>query len=147
MPSVMASAPATSQGPESLSPTSLPRFAEQLHAVAAVMETLTYRLLEFEERLAAQESCLAGLNRRAQEALDAPAPLLDARLQETEERLARIEELLSGFDNAAAGRRLQALPAVAARQRRGGPSEAEAGDPEQLFYEEGEQPFMDERTA
>ncbi len=131
------------------------RLADQLQVLSEVAESLTYRMLMLEERLAGQEQ-------RLLEPADGVDPLLaeemELRLLDTEERLARIEGLLGDGEAAAAGRHLQPVrpagrPAKdltrpgSARQASGaGPVEAEIlqDDP---FLDEGEQPFMDELTA
>jgi len=111
------------------------RLAGQLNVLSQVVETLTYRLLELEERLAAQELRLQALQEQ-----QGPAATLDPaaewRLDDTEQRLQQLEALLSGLDGAAASRHLQPVE--------------EAGDPSASapidgpFLDEPEQPFMDE---
>jgi len=123
------------------------RLADQLHTLAEVSETLTYRLLELEERLQLQER--HRLEQAEPQAGALPTDALGWRLGETEQRLERIEALLAGLEEAG-GRHLQVItPGIAAgpgdrHDRHGGGEEEELDNP---FYEEGEQPFMDERTA
>lgn len=84
----------------------LPRLAEQLHVLSELTETLTYRLLELEERLASQEL-------RVRPLLDAvggdPAEAavlqeeMELRLEDTEVRLCRLEGVLSGLETPASG--------------------------------------------
>lgn len=129
------------------------RLAEQLHSLAAVSETLTYRLLELEERLLAQEQRFGALEAAHREGGATSEGLISGRLEETEQRLERIETLLAGLERGGSGRRLQAIEPISGvrpgdRHERGAQElEAVAEEPEDPFYEEGEQPFMDERTA
>ena len=142
----MASAHEPSAAPEPAPPQ---RLADQLHDLAAVSETLTYRLLELEERLAEQERRLTALDRPDPGAGSDASEALAARLGETEQRIERVEALLAGLEHPGPGRRLQALPGSerfsSLSEQHGEAIDSEvAEDP---FYEEGEQPFMDERTA
>jgi uncharacterized membrane protein YccC len=123
------------------------------------METLTYRLLEVEERLAAQEERLATASEGAFALQD---EALVAQLEDTALRLGRIEAALGGLDrsrdhgrnlardparsrdSAVAGRRLQALAQPAAWPD---PDPQEIGPDPDPFDDDGEQAFMDERTA
>ena len=130
------------------------RLADQLQLLSEVAESLTYRLLEFEERLADQEQRL--LERQAAE--PQLAEEMELRLLATDDRLARIESLLAAAETTAAAHHLQPVrrasthPQVpgsplSTRQTAGhAPAEVEiaAEDP---FVEEGEQPFMDELIA
>lgn len=149
----MASSPEPLSALESSAGGAAARLAEQLHSLAAVSETLTYRLLELEERVLAQEQRFGALEGAHSEAGVASAGVISGRLEETEQRLERIETLLAGLERGGAGRRLQAIEPISALRpgdRAEGPSpmlvEGE-NEPEDPFYEEGEQPFMDERTA
>ncbi len=130
------------------------RLADQLQVLSEVAESLTYRLLEFEERLAVQEQQLL---EQAETADPQQAEEMELRLLETEERLARIEDLLGGAENAVT-RQVQPLRlasstvpslggAPSARQRSGPPPAEEEISQEDPFLDEGEQPFMDELTA
>ena len=131
------------------------RLADQLQLLSEVAESLTYRMLELEERLAAQEP-------RLLEPADGVDPQLaeemELRLLETEERLARIEGLLGAEEVADAGRHLQpvrpagrtgqALARSASVRQASGAEPVEAEIPqEDPFLDEGEQPFMDELIA
>jgi uncharacterized coiled-coil protein SlyX len=130
------------------------RLGEQLHALSRVAETLTYRLLDLEERLAAQEQMLGSLIGPANRSDPGQVERIDQRLAETEARLAHMEELLAGAEPLSSSRHLQALPSTlpSADRRGDGPGisdhllseEAFNADP---FPEEGEQLFMDERIA
>lgn len=66
------------------------RLADQLQVLSQVAETLTFRLLDLEERLAGQELQLQGGAAGA----DLIAEGTELRLAETEERLTRLEALL-----------------------------------------------------
>jgi uncharacterized coiled-coil protein SlyX len=110
------------------------RLAQQLHTLSQVVETLTYRLLELEERLSVQD-------RRLQELAEMAPPeqgmaaVAQGRLEDTEERLKRVEALLTGIEPAAIS---PAGPAGRA---------AEVHDIDGPFPEEPEQPFLDELEA
>lgn len=105
----------------------LVRLAGQLQSLSELTEALAYRLLDLEERLAAQD-------RRLQPLLEGPAAAdpqiadTELRLDDTEERLTRLESLLTGLDTSGAAPAADRAPS--------------AGD--DPFFEEGEQAFMDE---
>jgi len=131
------------------------RLADQLQVLSEVAESLTYRLLEFEERLAVQEQQLL---EQAETADPQQVEEMELRLLETEERLARIEALLGSSEAAGTGRHVQPLrlassPAQAlAGAASARPVAAARPDEEEIlqedpFLDEGEQPFMDELTA
>ncbi|MFN9932828.1 MAG: hypothetical protein ACK55R_07700 [Cyanobacteriota bacterium] len=131
-------------------PTGWPRrLAEQLRTLSEMGETLTYRLLELEERLAAQELRLAPLLERGGGIDAAAAEDMELRLGDTEERLGRIEAVLNGLERPGAARHLQPLRPPAAPFRLSGPIQQErrASEEEQPFLDEEEQPFMDELPA
>jgi hypothetical protein len=73
------------------------RLVDQLHTLSQVVETITYRLLELEERLIEQESQLQALDQRAgtSSQLSNGAEL---RFDATEERLVQLESLLNGLE-------------------------------------------------
>ncbi len=76
------------------------RLTHQLHTLSQVSESLTYRLLELEERVADLDRLLQPLlaARSAQSAqLSEDAEL---RLDDTESRLTRLESMLSSLDGA-----------------------------------------------
>jgi hypothetical protein len=110
------------------------RLAQQLQTLSQVVETLTYRLLELEERLSVQDQRLQAFAEKAppQLAISAAA---QGRLEDTEERLLRLESLLSG-----------GVPVPA---RQGAPAAGPAGvdDIDGPFPDEPEQPFLDELEA
>lgn len=72
------------------------RLADQLNTLSEVVETITYRLLELEERLAAQDLRLRDLCEEGSAQPPRPAAL-EFRLDDTEERLLRIEAMLTGI--------------------------------------------------
>ena len=127
------------------------RLADQLQVLSQVTESLTYRLLELEERLGNQER---RIGERLEEAAAQEAvhgDVMAQRLGDTEERLARIEAALQGLDHQG-GRHLQAVQRPALQQELPPPRQAPRGfapDPEETdpFIDEGEQPFMDELIA
>jgi hypothetical protein len=131
------------------------RLADQLRSLSQMSETLTYRLLELEERLAAQELRMAPLLEQRAGVDGALAEDMDLRMGETEDRLARIEAVLNGLDRSAASRHLQPIrrpvePFRTASLPRDGCQEGMEDDlvePQDPFLEEGEQPFMDELPA
>ncbi len=130
------------------------RLADQLQVLSEVAESLTYRLLDLEERLAVQEQHLL----EQAEAGDSPlAEEMEQRLLDTEDRLARIEGLLTAGEASSALRPGQPLRLASAHSPVGSPprvrqagvsAAAEVRIPqEDPFLDEGEQPFMDELIA
>lgn len=128
------------------------RLVEQLQLLSEVSETLTYRLLELEERLAAGERELARLRDQVRAAPELPEAV-ETWLEETDERLARVEELLRRGEGRSAGgdggapRPLKAVAPAYSRTPGGGEAEPD------LFPEEEGQafldapPFLDEQSA
>lgn len=121
----------------SLAPEAVERLSVQLNTLSELLETITYRLLELEERVAAQDLRLQALHDQLREPVAAAALSDDAelRLDDTEERLSQLESLLNGIASPAglaAGRHLEPVPLQ---------DRAAIDDP---FPEEGEQAFMDE---
>ena len=100
------------------------RLVEQLNALSQLIESLAFRVVELEERLAASELRIKPLLEAGIAA--AHSDHTELRLNDTEERIARLESLLRG--------------AVHGAQ----PELLENPDP---FIDEGEQPFMDELAA
>lgn len=121
------------------SPIGSQRLADQLQALSVLVESLTIRLLELEERLLAQEQ-------RAQPGSDPESQLeLEQRLDDTDQRLLRIEGLLRDLEHPAATRHLQEVPRPAGQPL---PRAGQVGKTEaEIFPEEGEQSFMDELIA
>ena len=77
----------------------LQRLALQLQALSEVTESLTYRLLELEERLSGIDLRLQPLLQGTAQASDALGEEAELRLDETEERLLRLEALLAGLES------------------------------------------------
>jgi hypothetical protein len=114
------------------------RLSEQMQALSLVSETLTLRLLELEERLAALEGQLEGLQQQSTPSSSDSADLLTAT--------ARLENLLNE-QSAPKGATVHPLqrPAQQATHALDGFSEPELElNP---FPEDEEQPFMDELSA
>ncbi|KMM17673.1 hypothetical protein SYNGFB01_02470 [Synechococcus sp. GFB01] len=118
--------------PATLSP-SLMRLAIQIQSLSELTESLAYRLLELEERLAVQELKLQPLLQTGSSAQNGESADTELRLEDTEERLARLEALLSGLAGSAPTA-LRQEAAVLPLQQNG----------DATFFEEGEQLFMDE---
>jgi hypothetical protein len=119
------------------------RLATQLSTLSEVLETLTVRLLELEERLDAHGQELRVW--RDHSAALSQAAGTELRLEDTERRLNRMEALLQGLDAAdleTPGKRglssVHPLP--------GGIDERPEGSRpiDAPFPEDGEQPFMDD---
>ena len=124
------------------------RLAGQLQSLSELTESLAFRVLELEERLAAQDLRLQSWMQADAQAAG-PAADTELRLDDTEERLARLESLLSGLEGPGAARQGAGVTAL---HQAASPLAGEgflAGDPppEELFYEEEEQPFMDEQLS
>lgn len=139
--------------PASDSPAGSIRLADQIERLSELMETLTYRTIELEERLLLHEERLAAPD-LCDEGAGEAAAAFERRLEESAERLSRIESLLAGLDRAAAvparaTGRLQVLGAAAAEVSNDwpDPDPHEGCQDQESFYDEGEQPFMDERIA
>ena len=115
------------------------RLADQIHLLSPPAETITYRMLDLEERLAALEATASAASQAGPEVEG-----VDLRLQETESRLEQLEQLLQPVAAAdLPSRRLEAVAAGFDDRLAGGEEDAEQA----LFPEEGEQAFMDEIVA
>jgi len=118
------------------------RLADQLRTLSEVAETLTFRLLELEERLAAQELKLQPLlDSQASAAQTQIAEDTELRLGDTEDRLGRLEGLLNGLDSVGAARHLQPVQVLSQD------TFLEDSRQEECFLDEEEQPFLDELSA
>ncbi len=112
------------------------RLVVQLQTLSQVVETLTYRLLEMEERLTAHEHGVLAL--REDLATTVFSEEAEQRIDDTEKRLANLESLLSGFgSHHRSSRHLEAV----------GRDHRIDASFEQPFMEEPEQLFMDEVPA
>ena len=121
---------------------SIVRLVEQLNALSQLTESLAFRVVELEERLAASELSMKPL-------LEAGIPAAqtddtELRLEDTEECIARLESLLIGAGSRSQPRNRGAQPAR--HQPPMDPALESLGDPDP-FIDEGEQPFMDELAA
>jgi hypothetical protein len=128
------------------------RLADQLQVLSEVAESLTYRLLELEERLERQEHLIGERLEEAASREAAHGEAMDQRLEDTEERLAGIEAALQGLDRPGGSRHLQAVYPPALQQelpvaRHAPESVDDPSEDGDTFPDEGEQPFMDELIA
>ena len=126
------------------------RMAQQLQMLSEVVETITYRLLELEERLADQDQRLQAHVEQGPSGADASAEA-QHRLDDTEERLGRLESLLHGVGGApVASTRLSVVGRPAAAVARGPAETQDEAGPQDIdgpFPEEPEQPFLDDLEA
>ncbi len=107
------------------------RLADQLRALSEVTETLTFRLLELEERLLIQEH-------QAQDLIDGPqvAEATEFRMAETEGRLSRLETVLRGVAASSPARQLRPVQA------------ADQIEQESFLVDDfQDEPFLDELSA
>ncbi|MEB3305989.1 MAG: hypothetical protein VKL58_07225 [Cyanobacteriota bacterium] len=87
------------------------RLSVQLQTLSELAENLTFRVLELEERLSAQDHQLLSLQMASDELTDGITSAMEERMVETEDRLVRIEGLLQGGGNGSfPARSLRALP-------------------------------------
>jgi hypothetical protein len=70
------------------------RLSEQLKTLSEVAESLTYRVLELEERFAVQDQRLTSRQRAAEQSHSHLAEAMEERMLETENRLGRLDDLL-----------------------------------------------------
>ena len=125
------------------------RLADQLQTLSEVAEAITFRLLELEERLAAQELRLEPLLEGQADSQGVLADETELRLDDTEDRLARLEGLLKGIENQGVGRHLRPVvaPQLAHAQEALQDSFLDDSLAEEPFLDEEEQPFLDELSA
>ena len=126
------------------------RLADQLQTLSEVAEAITFRLLELEERLAAQELRLEPLLEGQAGSQGALSDETELRLDDTEDRLARLEGLLKGIENQGVGRHLRPVvvaPQLAHAQEALQDSFLDDSLAEEPFLDEEEQPFFDELSA
>jgi hypothetical protein len=125
------------------------RLSGQLETLSELAEHLTYRVLELEERLAAQDQQLSSLQTASDEFISDLGEAMEERMQQTENRLNRIEGLLQGpGQRQAHPRTLQALSRPSA-QGRHTHSPAEADLEETVFVDEvhGDLTYADDPHA
>lgn len=132
--------------------TSLQRLADQLELLSQLTESLTYRLLDLEERLQGHEQQWQERLLAAEPSL--PAEELEWRLLETEDRLAGIESLLRRIDQGREVGRSASLQAAGSGSgqaaRPVGPAASTDRDGTTLrdpFPDDGEQMFLDDQAA
>jgi len=82
-----------------VSPAGIGRLAHQLQMLSELSESLTYRLLELEERVAALDRLVEPLLAASNGASAQLAEDTELRLDDTEARLNQLEALLSGFES------------------------------------------------
>lgn len=120
------------------------RLVEQLNALSQLTESLAFRLVELEERLALTEARVTPLLEAGTASVSSDDTEL--RLEDTEERIARLESLLNGAGSISQPR-TWSQAAVPEPTDDGAPPESLAYDNPDPFLEEGEQAFMDELAA
>jgi hypothetical protein len=74
------------------------RLSGQLKTLSEVAESLTYRMLELEERVAVQQRELTARQQSAEVQHNDLADAMEERLRETENRLGRLEGLLRNIE-------------------------------------------------
>ncbi|MFZ9229907.1 MAG: hypothetical protein ACO23C_06905 [Prochlorococcaceae cyanobacterium] len=84
--------------PEVSAASGLRRLADQLQTLSELTESLTYRLIELEEKVAAVDLRLEPLLHGAASDSASLAEDTELRLDDTEERLARLEAVLAGLE-------------------------------------------------
>ena len=125
------------------------RLVEQLNALSQLAESLAFRVVELEERLAATEMKVKPLLEPG--AATTPDNDTELRLEDTEQRIARLESLLNGVGSISQ-RSHWSEPvaedpmAEASILEEAQPAPLAYDDPDP-FLDEGEQPFMDELAA
>lgn len=112
------------------------RLSEQLETLSKLAESLTYRILELEERLACQDAVLKDLQSASEYLTNGFDSEVVERIQRSEERLARMEELLQETGKPShSARTLRALPTRSPRPRLEDPPTDDVSE-EQLFPED-----------
>lgn len=117
------------------------RLADQLRTLSEVAETLTFRLLELEERFAAHELKVQPLLESESGGQGLIAEDTELRLGDTEDRLARLESVLSGLESPGVARHLRPVQVPAQN------TFCDDSLVEESFLDEDEQPFLDELSA
>jgi chromosome segregation ATPase len=72
------------------------RLSGQLETLSELAESLTYRVLELEDRVARQDGQLSSLQEASDALSQGIGEGIEARMRDTDDRLARIEQLLQG---------------------------------------------------
>jgi len=124
----------------------LHRLVDQLRVLSELTETLTYRLLELEEKVAASEESVRNLREGQLPGVDEE---METRLLLTEEKLSRIERMLRMVERSGSTRHLLSVP-IPVLQQESVPLHhglEPMGELQNFLDDEGEQPFMDELTA
>jgi hypothetical protein len=132
------------------------RLSVHLQTLSELVESLTFRVLELEERLGAQDHQLVSLQMASDELTDGITRAMEERMVETEDRLVRIEGLLqrSGKGSSPA-RSLRALPKPSDHDLDDSNGMADAlpeeafleethGDPGEIDGQEEEDAFMED---
>jgi uncharacterized coiled-coil protein SlyX len=92
-------------------PAGIGRVAHQLQALSELSESLTYRLLELEERVAVLDRMVQPLLAASSGGLAQLSDEAELRLDDTEARLSQLESLLSGFERPSSPQSLDEDPA------------------------------------
>lgn len=123
--------------PEVSSASGLRRLADQLQTLSELTESLTYRLIELEEKVAAVDLRLGPLLEGATSESTLLAADTELRLDDTEARLARLEAVLAGLEEVP-----RSDGTVAAEPLASEPLESDSHFPEEDY----EQTFLDEQA-
>lgn len=100
------------------------RLSGQLKTLSEVAESLTYRMLELEERFAGQQRQLTSRQQASDQHHSDLAEAMEARMRDTEHRLVRLEDLLRNQERRPVSPPpLRAVPQAAARPLEGRLSE------------------------
>lgn len=87
------------------------RLSGQLETLSELAESLTYRVLELEDRVARQDGHLSSLQEASDALSQGIGEGIEARMRDTDDRLARIEQLLQGEGTRGSySRSLRAVP-------------------------------------
>ena len=132
------------------------RLSVHLQTLSELVESLTFRVLELEERLGAQDHQLVSLQMASDELTDGITRAMEDRMLETEDRLVRIEGLLQGSGKGSSqARSLRALPKPSDHDLDDSHGMADAlpeeafleethGDPGEIDGQEEEDAFMED---
>ena len=121
------------------------RLSGQLETLSELAESLTYRVLELEERLGQQELHLSSLQLASDVLTSGVGEAIEERMLETDHRLARIEGLLQGEGRRASSpRSLRAVLKASPRHPLGKSSADETPEEEVVFLDDLSQEPADE---